>query len=423
MSMLVFSLIVTTIAAPNVVFISVDTLRADHVGAYGFHRNTTPNLDRLAEQALLFEDAICEQPQTGPSMIAMFSSRVPRVTGAIRNGVPLPPGTPTAAMIFESAGYDTAAIVSNWNLKPKLSGLQHGFAHYDADFGRGLFGRERHEMTADVVTKRALAWLAQRDNSRPMFFWVHYMDPHAPYKKKRGFQKQLHGVNPVPRRRIDPPEERYQTEVAFADQQIGRLLDALPKENTFIVFIADHGESLGNHNYWGHTRYIYQNSMHVPFFIHGPGVEAARSGAPVRGIDVAPTLLGLAGLPIPDSMNGMNLLVAKPEPDTPRAFETYGGNVPNDGDVREALAARLPQQQGIIVENWKLIRNEDGDRELFDLAADPGEEHDVADDHPRRVGTLDALLDTWHGETPRNQATAQDLSEEDLRMLEAAGYL
>lgn len=423
MTPLLFSILFTALAAPNVVFISVDTLRADHLGAYGFHRNTTPHLDQLASGSLLFEDAICEQPQTGPSLIAMHSSRLPRVTGAVRNGVSLPPDTPTVAMQFQDAGYETAAIVSNWNLKPNLSGLDRGFNHYDAFFGKRWWGGEKHEMTADVVTGRALAWLKQRDPARPMFFWVHYMDPHAPYKNKRGFAEQLHGGNRVKQQRIDPPEERYQTEVAFADQQIQRLLDALPRENTFIVFTADHGESLGNHNYWGHTRYIYQNTMHIPLFIHGPGIEADRTDAPVRGIDIGPTLLGLAGLtPLP-TMMGMNLLTQRPAPDAPRIFETYGGDVPDGEDVREALATRPPRRQGIILDGWKYIRNEDGSHELYAIAEDPAEETNLADQHPEKVKALETMVESWHQQTPRNQSTAKGLSEADLQMLEANGYL
>jgi len=422
MNLVLLPVLLATLAAPNVVLITVDTLRADHMGAYGFHRDTTPHLDALAEASLLFEDAICEQPQTGPSLIAMHASRVPRVTGAIRNGVPLPPETPTAAMVFHDAGYETAAVVSNWNLKVNLSGLNRGFDHYDDFFGKGFLGREKHEMTADVVTDRALAWLAQRNGEKPMFLWVHYMDPHAPYKKKRGFEKQLHG-GAAPHRRIDPPEERYQTEVAFADQQIKRLLDRLPTENTFIVFTADHGESLGNHNYWGHTRFIYQNSMHIPLFIHGPDVAATRSAAPVRGIDVGPTLLSLAGLNIPATMTGMNLMETQPAADTPRVFETYGGDVPKGEDVRDALATRPARRQGIIAAGWKFIRNEDGSRELYFLPDDPGEVSNVLDAHPDRAAALEAELEQWHTQTPRNQSSAKDLSEEDLRMLEAQGYL
>lgn len=423
MTTLLLPFLLTSLAAPNVVLISVDTLRADHLGAYGFHRNATPNLDRLAAQSLLFEDALCEQPQTGPSLIAMHSSLVPRVTGAIRNGVPLPPGTPTAAMAFQAAGYETAAIVSNWNLKPHLSGLDRGFSHYDADFGKGFLGREKHEMSADEVTDRALDWLHRRDEAKPMFFWVHYMDPHAAYKKRRGFEEQLYGKKRFRRPRIDPPAERYQTEVAFVDYHIRRLLDALPAENTFIVFTADHGESLGDHNYWGHTRYIYQDTMHIPLFVHGPGIDAGRDTAPVRGIDLGPTLLGLAGLAKPDSMAGMNLLQSLPDASAPRVFETYGGDVPKGGDIREALATRPPRRQGIIVSGWKFIRNEDGSRELYDLARDPGESLNLIAERPERAENLEALLETWRQQTPRNQSSAEGLSKDDLRMLEAQGYL
>ena len=422
MNLLILPLLLSSLAAPNVVLITVDTLRADHLGVYGFERNTTPNLDRLAAGSLLFEDMICEQPQTGPSLIAMHCSRVPRLTGAIRNGVPLPPGTPTAAMLFADAGYDTAAIVSNWNLKPNLSGLNPGFAHYDADFGKGRFGRERHEMTAEVVTDRALAWLAARDAAKPMFFWVHYMDPHAPYLSKRGFEEQL-GHDSTTNKRTDPPEERYQTEVAFVDQQIQRLLAALPKEDTYIVFTADHGESLGEHSEWGHTRYLYQTTMHIPLFIHGPGIEAGRSKAPVRGIDIGPTVLGLAGLTPPTSMLGMDLQKQLPEPATPRIFETYGGEVPRGENVRETLANRPPQRQSTIQDGWKLIVNDEKSIELYNLAEDPAEERNIAGDFPEKRDALHQQIKTWHETTPRNQSTAKDLSEADLQRLEANGYL
>lgn len=422
MNFLLLPILMSSLAAPNVVFISVDTLRADHLGVYGFERNTSPNIDRLAAQSLVFTDMLCEQPQTGPSLIAMHASRLPRLTGAIRNGVPMPKGTPTAAMLFKEAGYETAAIVSNWNLKPNLSNLQQGFDHYDSDFGRGVFGREHHEMTADEVTDRALKWLAARDAAKPMFFWVHYMDPHAPYLSKRGFEAQL-GHERDGGKRTDPAAERYQTEVAFVDQQLQRLLEALPKEDTCIVFTADHGEGLGEHGEWGHSRYLYQTTMHIPLFIHGPGVEPGRSAAPVRGIDLAPTLLGLAGINPAASMNGMDLRKTLPESGAPRVIETYGGEVPEGEDVRENLATRPPRRQAVIADGWKLIASENGEIELYHLADDPNETKNLAEAHPDRRDALHQQLKTWHEQTPRNQSTAEDLSEQDLQMLEANGYL
>jgi arylsulfatase A-like enzyme len=422
MNLALLPVLLATLAAPNVVLISVDTLRADHLGAYGAPWNTTPHLDQLAVQSLLFTDAICEQPQTGPSLIAMHTGRVPRLTGAIRNGVPLPDATPTVAMLFQEAGYETAAIVSNWNLKPALSGLQRGFNHYDADFGKGLWGGEKHEMTGDEVTERAIAWLDTRDTAKPMFFWVHYMDPHAPYKKKRGFERQIYD-QATPQHRIDPPEARYRTEVAFVDQQIQRLLASLPREDTYIVFTADHGEGLGEHGEWGHSRNLYQTTMHIPLLIAGPGLTPGRRTAPVRGIDVGTTLLGLAGLKTPESMLGNDLLKNQPDPAAPRIIETYGGSVPRGEDVREALATRPPHRQAIVLDGWKLIRNGDGSRELYLLASDPGETRNLLDKHPERAAEMEALLETWHQQTPRNQSTAKDLSETDLKMLEAQGYL
>ena len=421
MTSLILSLLLSTVAAPNVVFISVDTLRADHLGVYGADYNATPNLDRLAENSLLFEDAICELHLTGPSLSAMFSSRLPRVTGVLDHSIPLPPDTPTAAMLFEAAGYETAAIVSNQLLATNHTNLNRGFAHYDTEFkpGKEVILSER---AANIVTDRALAWLKQRDNEKPLFFWVHYMDPHTPYGNNPGFDEQLGQKALLVTNKDDAQRHRYKTEVAFVDQQIQRLLDALPKEDTYILFVSDHGESLGEHNNWGHTMNIYQTTMHIPLFIHGPGIEPSRVDRPVRGIDIGPTLLGLADITPSGSMNGMDITKALPAANTSRVFEFYK-KIPVPGSSKPRFSAKI-QHRTILQDKWKLIRNlDDNSLELYNLAEDPYEKNNIVSEFPEKVSDLITQLDAWDQSNPPGQSVENELTQEDLETLKALGYL
>lgn len=409
-------------AAPNVVLLTVDTLRADHLGCYGYERATSPNIDALAVESLRFDDAFAEAPQTGPSMAAMLTSLPPRTTGAVRNAVPIPETVPTTAEIFAQHGYATAAVVSNWNLKRGLSGLQRGFDLYDDAFdGRGRIGYDP-ERPADEVTDQALAWLNTRDDTRPFFLWVHYMDPHEPYQDHDGFD-----VWPEKRHQLDKADRtraKYDSEISFADHHVGRFLSALP-ENTAVLFTADHGESLHEHGYLGHTRRVYHPIIRIPLLIRAADVAPSVSDAPVRGIDIGPTLLGLAGLPPAPGMLGRDVLVAPPANERLRVFEAYDGGVP-DGDgaeVRAELARRPPAWQGIEQGGWKLMINEDGDAGLYDLHVDPAEELNRAAAEPARTAALREALAAWERETPRSAAAAAELSGEDREALEALGYL
>lgn len=408
------------LGAPNVVLISVDTLRADHLGCYGYIRPTSPNIDRLADGSLLFEDCICEEPQTTPSMCSMFSAQIPRVTGCVRNAVPLPEGIVTVAQVFRDAGYQTAAVVSNWNLKRELCGLDRGFDNYDDAFGRPHLGLTHPERYADEVTELALGIVGQRAADRPFFFWFHYMDPHAPYRYHRAFNPWRKTMRELEER--DETIARYDSEVAFADHHIGRLLEALPKSETFVVFTADHGESLFEHGILGHSRDIYQPGLRIPLLVRGPGIRPGRTAAPARGIDIGVTLLGLAGLQAAPEMLGIDLIAAKPAQDRVRVVEVYGGGVREGADAREVVLGRIPKFQGVIVEGWKLV-TDGSNPELFHIESDPLETRDLADAKPEPVRALCGRLEQWSAETPRGAAEAAPLTEDDIRALDAAGYL
>ncbi|MBI3117196.1 MAG: sulfatase [Candidatus Hydrogenedentes bacterium] len=404
---------------PNIILITVDTLRADRLGCYGHPGNLTPNIDQLAQRSLLFTDMICEEPQTGPSLISMHTSLFPRMTGTIRNSVPLATGVTIFPELLHGAGYQTMAVVSNWNLKRKLCGLDRGFEIYDDAFGPSAWQIRRTERYADEVTDAALALVAQRDSTRPLYLWVHYMDPHDPYRHHEDFGPKFEsarGISGTTRARL-----RYDSEVAYMDHHLGRLLEALPTDNTFVVFTADHGESLGEHDYFGHTRRLFQQMLRIPLLIAGPGMRAGRSEIPGRGVDMAPTLLGMAGIRPASEMMGVDLLLAAPAPGRVRVVETYGGDIPRSEAGRGALAAREPKFRAILQLGWKLIA---GNRiRLFHLANDSGELDDCWRRQRERGEALLETLAEWDTTIPRAQAEAAALTEEDVRALEAAGYL
>lgn len=420
--MLTAVLLAAFAAAPNVVIISVDTLRADRLSCYGYQHPTSPNIDALAARGVLFEDMVCEVPLTAPSMGAMLSSRVPRSTGLTRNGLPMPGDIPLVAERFQAAGYQTLCVQSNWTLKADMSGLDRGFEVYEDDFNKRRWGFLVAERDAKEVNKIALDLLARRDAERPLFLWVHYSDPHAPYKWRRKFN----AAN-ADRRQLDTEGDigaRYDSEVAYTDWHIGEVLNALPKENTFVVFVADHGESLMEHGYLGHGRKIYHNNLHIPFIVAGPGIETRRSDAPVRGLDFGPTVLGLAGLePLPGAA-GVDALRNAPGEDRIRIVETYGGAAIVPG-MKEEMAEAGPLFQSLIAMPWKLIREGGGvdEAELFDLSGDPGELKDMSEADRARVEALSKALDAWVEGHPLGELENEDLGEDDLEALKNLGYL
>lgn len=405
---------------PNVVFLSVDTLRADHLGCYGYQRDTSPNIDRLAARGLVFEDCVCEVPLTNPSFGSMLSSRYPRMTGTTRNGLPMPAGVPLVTEAFRAAGYETACIQSNWTLKGKLCGLDRGFERYDDDFDKRRWGFLVAERRADEVTRLALQWLSTRDNNRPFFAWIHYSDPHQPYKYRRQY-------NPwgEPLRYWHEPDKtrvRYDSEVAFMDHHLGAVLNALPGENTYVLLVSDHGESLHEHDYVGHGRRVYQPGLHIPLIIAGPGVEPGRRGVKARGLDVGPTLLGLAGLAGLPGMLGRDLVKEEIPETRPRIVETYGGAVPQIPGVKSLLKHTPPMQQGILAGEWKLVVMGPYE-ELYNLRKDPAETNDLSRELPEKTADLERRIKTWSRTIERGASQPALLNANDIEALEAAGYL
>lgn len=405
---------------PNVILISVDTLRADSLGCYGSPLPASPNLDRFARESLLFEDCVCEVPLTFPSMGSMLTSKFPRTTGTRRNGLKMPKDTPLITEQFKAAGYYTFCVQSNWTLKAKLCGLDRGFDVYEDRFHTKRWGIIKPERYADEVNRVALDLLKNRPAGKPFFAWVHYSDPHAPYIKHREYNPA--GIKFWQWNKKERIRARYASEVAYTDLHIGQLLAALP-ENTAVIFTADHGESLYEHNYLGHGRRVHQTNIHIPLIIHAPGVPAGRTKTPASGIDIGITLLALAGLPKTEGMLGMNLLDSSIPFSRTRVVETYGGAVPNVPGAKAILAERRPMRQGVLLDGWKLILN-GNEVELFYLPNDPMEAHDLAQNDPGRVTPLHTLIEQWNKATHSKPDTpGETLSPDDIQALESLGYI
>ncbi len=405
---------------PGILLITVDTLRADHLGCYGSHLGASPSLDRFAAGALVFDDCVCNVPLTCPSCAAMMTSLPPRMTGATRNGLPVAPAIPTVAELLRASGWHSFCVQSTWTLKAKLCGLERGFEVYDQDFHHPRWGLVNPERPANEVTDAALRLLLDRPADVPFFGWVHYIDPHAPYRMHRRFDPWGKPKSALTQR--DWVRARYASEVAYMDHELGRLLDALPPD-TIVVFTADHGESLFEHNHLGHGRRIYQDNLSVPLLLRAPGLAPGRSAVPAQGMDIAPTLLALAGVAAAPGMGGYDLLGHPPEADRVRYVETYGGAVPQLPGLRRILAASGPSHRGVISEGWKLILTGGHHAELYYLPDDPKEEHNRAESEPERVAALSTLVSLWaQNHPPLDTPSGATLNHEDAAALRSLGY-
>jgi len=421
-------------ARPNVFFVTVDTLRFDRLSLYGHYRDTSPHLDSLLESGAHFTEARVVEPLTAPSMVSMITSLHPHEHGTSRNGLRMRPELPSLPKVLRRRGYRTAAFVGNWTLKDEISGLGEHFAEY-----REVFSRKRWlfffgEATADDLTDEALEWLEERmeeERPDPLFLWIHYVEPHAPYRFQDDFAERL-GIE---RHRGEPtPSERYDTEVAFVDRSIGRLVAGIerlsPPEETLIVFASDHGESLGEHNYWGHGRHLYEPTLKIPMGISWPGrVDAGAVTAPASIIDLAPTVFGLAGWPIPETFRGFDWSpVLRGEAEPPHDRVTH--HQAHKGAVQRA-GNRSARRQGLLEVGRvagggrkEVFRVRNDNRWLFDLEEDPSERNSlVREDSEPSEELREWLLQVRNGLTAADELPPPELDAESEEKLRALGYV
>jgi choline-sulfatase len=346
-------------SAPNVVLITIDTLRADHVGCYGYKQIKTPNIDSLAADGARFERAFTTVPVTLPSHTAMLTGTYPMLSGMHDfSANKLSPQQPTLATVLKQNGYATGAVIAAAVLDSRF-GLNQGFDFYydHFDFSRlDETNLEEMERPGNLVADQVLDWLG-RNSQKKFFLWMHLYDPHYPYQPPEPYSREY----------ADRP---YDGEIAFADEQVGRLLRFLKDKGLYqsaiIVLAGDHGESLGEHGEKTHGFFIYNATMHVPLIIHLPGKPVARVvGDPVSLVDLMPTVLAEVGAEIPAQVQGRNLLPVLRGEQADHDRNIYGETF-------------LPR----IHFNWSELRGAqnvkyhfiDAPRpELYDLAKDPRE--------------------------------------------------
>jgi choline-sulfatase len=416
--------------------VTIDTLRADHVSAYGYRRPTTPNVDRLLASGVKFRQARTVEPLTNPSLCSMFTSTYPHEHGSTRNGLRMRPGLPSVAGVLGRRGYKTAAFVGNWTLRNEISGLGEHFDNYQEILNRKRwYGLFKGEATAEDLTDGALAWLDEtrrdeRDRRRPFLLWVHYVEPHAPYRLQEGFAGRLGIAKPGEASRPD----RYDTEIAFADYHIGRLLNALAADpalqaNTLVVFSSDHGESLGEHSYWGHGRNLYEPTLRIPLGFAWPGrIRPGVIDAPAVNLDVAPTILGLAGLPSPKAFEGLDWTSVIDGGELPRertlVFQAHKGAVLTAKEVTSARRKGLLEVALLSGNRKEIFRMGEGKRWLYDLAKDPRELRGVAvAGFQPSVPLRDWLASVQRGLEASDRVLTAQVKPEDAERLRSLGYV
>jgi arylsulfatase A-like enzyme/Tfp pilus assembly protein PilF len=395
----------------NILFVTIDTLRADRLGCYGHAAAATPTLDALAARGVRFATSIAHVPLTGPSHASLLTGLNPLGHGVRDNGgYVLPADVKTAAEEFRRAGYRTAAFVSGFPLDRRF-GFNRGFETYDDHLPRGSDTRRTPyvERFADATTDAALRWLAAAGPGSagapaPFFLWVHYYDPHAPYEPPADLAARF-AASP------------YDGEIAFVDAQIARLLRALEAKGalggTLVLATADHGEGLGEHGEGTHGLFVYDSTLKVPWLMAGPGVSAGGAPATVaRGVDVLPTLLDLTGLPVPEGLDGRSLRPAvegKEMADAPAYVESLYAE-------REFGWAPL---FALRTARYKLI--EAPRPELYDLQADAAEAANRIAHDAARVEDLRGKLEAALARPARSASAGVD--EDTAQRLAALGYL
>ena len=439
---------------PDVLLVTFDTLRADHCSSYGYPRRTTPTLDRVGRRGVLFEAAYAVAPTTGPSHATLFTSLYPDEHQVLSNRWELQGELLTLAEMLSAAGYRTGGFASSFMVAAS-AGMAQGFDTFDDDFdtgetvtrGRKFVQGERIEGDFDRraadTAERALEWLAKQPGDQPVFLWLHSYQPHMPCRPSTQALRAVLGEEfdtlwrpgrpePTEERRRQWKIARYDAEARYADDQVGRVLEALETRargaGLLSVITSDHGEGLEDHGWPGHGIHLFEEAVRVPLVMSWPDrIPAARRvDAAVGLIDVVPTLLALLDIECPRAeLRGQDLSLAwgsggfaeRPVFLQRRFFDPDEDKFDNKDVV--VKGPKIAVRDG----KWKLVlAPEEGPTQLFDLLADPGELRDVAAEHPEVLQRLEGQLRDWKGrQRPRVSATGE-LDDEDRAGLHELGY-
>ena len=427
----------------NLIVILVDTLRADHLGHHGYERPTSPRLDALAEESLVYLHHTRHASRTGPTVATLFTGLHSRSHGVVNplshfdaKGT-LDPSQLTLAEILSERGYRCAGFTANTNVSEKF-GFSQGFGYYQ------LFRWKN----AETITRAALAWLedwGDEAEPRPPFcLYLHYVDPHSPYEaparfletfaspdyrgrvtgNHRQLDRVIAGRLDLDAADLDRLRALYDAEILYLDGQIGDLLDALAAmgllDTSLIVFVSDHGEELLDHGSLLHGYTLYQEQLRIPLMIRHPELPARRISRLSRQIDVLPSVLELLGIPIPAALQGESLVPAM------KGEEDLDSANPRPVFAEASLRAiKTVALDSYARGDWKLIetRVPEARRQLFNLQEDPMEQRDRSVSDPEIAERMSAELKRFRDALPVGRSETVKLSEEEIRELRSLGYL
>jgi len=426
----------------NLLLITLDTLRLDHLHCYGYFRQTSPNIDALARKSVFFENAFIQLPITLPSHASILTGLYPQNTGVYRNYGRLDEKIDTLAEILKNQGYRTGAVASVAFLNKK-SGIQQGFDdfyyNWDTSKTEGTWGGWEVQGPADRANQVAFNWL-QKYHQNKFFFWVHYYDIHPSYQEQKGFTEIFDpaskGFNDYILERWDNTISEkqklnitnYDREIRFTDHHLGRLIKFLEKldvlKKTIVVIISDHGEGLyQHHGYVSHGKYLYDEQIRVPLIILLPGLEKqVRVKEIVQSVDILPTIGDLLSLDFTCPEDGRSLLPVIRSPEIISGRPSYALRKLEEEDKKS-----LVPWFSVRTLKYKLIAGEKGAVSLYDLDSDPYEMKNLAGEKDKKLREVeDRLIKDARGNFPLNpnqKNPAAPVDPETIKTLKSLGYL
>ncbi|MCP4712889.1 MAG: sulfatase [Planctomycetes bacterium] len=426
---------------PNIILITVDTLRADHLGCYGYGKNTSPFIDKFSQESMVYENCFSQAPVTSSSFASILSGYLPHETMVYEN-LPLPGEVETIEKTLQRQGYQTGAVVSNFNLRREV-GWAEGFDHFDDDLKSRERNRNYNESIAHQTTERSINILSKL-TSEQMFMWVHYQDPHGPYTPPADYAEQFKVDNERHRSlRINsgvsgyggiPSYQKlgistdyhhyvsqYDGEISYMDQEFERLIQAIKKmglyDNSLIIFTADHGEGMGENDYYfAHGENLHRSLLHVPLMVRYGSDLIGRRSNNVQHIDIVPTIHKFIDLETEMQFRGQDLLVEQKE--SREIFAEMSSPMNNDGP-----------KFCLMKDECKLIYTPVSNKyQMFDVSVDPEERRNLIDnaEYRHRTQDLQARLDDIRHENLIGQEIANEmpaLSPADREILRALGYV
>lgn len=421
--------------APNVILITIEATRADHMNFMGYDRRiTTPNLDLLAAQGTIFTEAYSASPWTRPSMASIFSSLYPVQHGVRRLRVGFSPEVTTLAGVLNTNGYRTVTLPGNRYAWSPTFGFQESIRRFQERWSgthRHLFIATLSRLIFDSIFRLSISWDFQNYNDaemintkvmdwldsvrdEPFLLHIHYVDPHSPYFDHPNNWLQWDPRTEWNKERL---EARYDGEILFMDQAVNDLVNELENrallDDALLIVTADHGEEFLDHGGWGHRHQLHKELLHVPLIIRWPGGGHAgtRVSTPASAIDLAPTILAALDLEIPLEFEGQPLQPFLEKPQQPRSI----------------LAQREGKGQidTWIERDWKLIRYESGELTLYDRRVDASEQNNVAGEHPEQARKMQERLDSFLSglNTKRPQGERETVDQHELEQIRTLGYV